>query len=97
MRDYTESDLIAETSSGQMQGFLDRGVPNWRGVPYARAEQRFRPPVPVKSASPSIANRWGTVSWQLPIQLGKTSYRVPLDNLVEDEDCLNEVFSATFT
>jgi para-nitrobenzyl esterase len=89
MRDYTESDLIVETSSGQMQGFLDRGMPNWRGVPYARAEQRFRPPAPVKSASPIIANRWGTVSWQLPIELGKTSYRVPMDNLVEDEDCLN--------
>src|SRR5215475_11917310 len=40
MRDYTESDLVVETSSGPAHGFLDRGVPNWRGVPYGRVEQR---------------------------------------------------------
>ncbi len=89
MRDYIESDLVVETSSGQVHGFLDRGVPNWRGLPYGRVERRFRPPVPVKPGGPIAADRWGEVSWQLPILLGKGLYRVPMDGLVENEDCLN--------
>jgi para-nitrobenzyl esterase len=88
MRGYTESDLIVETSSGRAHGFLDRGVPNWRGVPYGRVEQRFRPPVPAEPAGPITADRWGAVSWQLPIQVGKTWTLIPLD-IPENEDCLN--------
>jgi para-nitrobenzyl esterase len=88
MRGYSESDLIVETSSGRAHGFLDRGVPNWRGVPYGRVEQRFRPPVPAEPAGPINADRWGPVSWQLPIQLGKTWALIPLD-IPENEDCLD--------
>lgn len=89
MLNSVEGGLVVETSSGQIRGFLDRGVPNWRGVPYGHVERRFRPPEPVRPAGPLEANRWGAVSWQLPIQVGRSLYRVPLDELVENEDCLN--------
>jgi para-nitrobenzyl esterase len=87
--DLTEQDLVVGTTSGPVHGFLDRGVPNWRGVPYGRVERRFRPAVPVQPRGPIEATAWGPVSWQLPIQLGQGLYRVPLDGLVENEDCLN--------
>lgn len=89
MRDSTEKDLVVGTTSGPVRGFLDRGVPNWRGVPYARVERRFRPAVPVAPGEEIEATLWGPVSWQLPIQLGRGLYRVPMDDLVENEDCLN--------
>ncbi|BBA97274.1 putative TMC biosynthetic enzyme L1 [Actinacidiphila reveromycinica] len=88
MRDHTESDLTVQTTSGPAHGFLDRGTPNWRGVPYGRIERRFRPPVPAEPAGRITAHHWGPVSWQLPIQLGTTWALVPLDD-VEDEQCLN--------
>jgi len=34
---------VVSTASGQVQGFVRRGVSTWRGIPYARAE-RFLPP-----------------------------------------------------
>jgi para-nitrobenzyl esterase len=34
---------VVETASGQVQGFVHRGVSTWRGIPYARAD-RFMPP-----------------------------------------------------
>lgn len=34
---------VVTTSSGQVQGFVRRGVMTWRGIPYARAD-RFMPP-----------------------------------------------------
>ncbi|HEV2634161.1 MAG TPA: carboxylesterase family protein [Actinocrinis sp.] len=80
--------LTVETSSGRLHGFLDRGVPNWRGVPYGRIEQRFRPPVPAEPAGPVTADRWGPTSWQLPVQLGKIWAQIDL-GIAEDEDCLN--------
>jgi para-nitrobenzyl esterase len=88
MRDYTESDLVVETSSGPVHGFLDRGVPNWRGVPYGEIEHRFHPPVPVTRTDRISADRWGPVSWQLPMQLGKT-WTLIHEDAVESEDCLN--------
>ncbi|MDF3293691.1 carboxylesterase family protein [Streptomyces silvisoli] len=88
MRDLTDRDLVVETSSGSVQGFLDRGVPNWRGVPYGRVEQRFRPPVPVTPVEQVDARRWGPVCWQLPIMTGKTLSAV-FPDVAESEDCLN--------
>jgi hypothetical protein len=43
----------------------------------------------MEPGDPIEATAWGPVSWQLPIQLGRGLYRVPLDDLVENEDCLN--------
>jgi para-nitrobenzyl esterase len=88
MRDYADGDLVVETSSGQVQGFLDRGVPNWRGVPYGRIEQRFRPPVPVAPAGPINARAWGPIGWQLPPIAGM-SPSTGFPDAVESENCLN--------
>ncbi|MCD0452107.1 carboxylesterase family protein [Actinocorallia sp. API 0066] len=64
-------------------------MPHWRGVPYARVERRFRPAVPVAPGGPIEATAWGPVSWQLPIQVSRGLYHLPLNGLVENEDCLN--------
>ncbi|WP_239341925.1 carboxylesterase family protein [Frankia sp. CiP3] len=89
MLDSVDGGLMVEASSGQIRGFLDRGVPNWRGVLYGHIERPFRPPEPVRPAGPLEANRRGAVSWQLPTQVGRSLYRVPLDELVENEDRFN--------
>lgn len=89
MREFTEKGLVVGTTSGPVHGSLDRGVPNWRGVPYARVERRFRPAVPVEPGGPIEATAWGPVSWQLPIQVSRGLYHLPLGDLVENEDCLN--------
>lgn len=88
MRVRTDHELVVETSSGSVCGFLDRGVPNWRGVPYGRVEQRFRPPVPATPVERVDARHWGTVSWQLPIIPGATPATV-FPGVTESEDCLN--------
>lgn len=82
------SDLVVETSSGPVRGFFDRGVPNWRGVPYGHVERRFRPAVPARPAARVDATRWGPISWQVPIYAG-VSWQVVFDDSVEQEDCLN--------
>lgn len=82
------SDLVVETSSGPVHGLLDRGVPNWRGVPYGRLERRFRPAVPVQPADHVDATRWGSISWQVPIYSGM-SWQVVYPEAVEHEECLN--------
>ena len=80
--------LAVETTSGVVYGFVDRGVPNWRGVPYGRVEERFRPPHPVTPAERVDADRWGPVAWQVPIYAG-TSWSAVHSDAVEREDCLN--------
>ncbi|WP_333768469.1 carboxylesterase family protein [Streptomyces sp. IBSBF 2435] len=86
--ELTDDDLVVETSSGAMRGFLDRGVPNWRGMPYGRVEQRFRPPAPAVPVERIDARHWGPVSWQLPIIPGQTPSTVSPD-ATESENCLN--------
>ncbi|MFF4797266.1 carboxylesterase family protein [Streptomyces sp. NPDC001351] len=82
------NDLVVETTSGPVRGFLDRDVPNWRGVPYGRIERRFRPAVRAEPGSRVEATRWGPISWQVPIYSGM-SWQVVHDDAVEQEDCLN--------
>ncbi|GDY32003.1 carboxylesterase family protein [Gandjariella thermophila] len=82
------SGLVVETSSGPVRGFLDREVPNWRGVPYGRIERRFRPAVPAQRGDLVDATRWGPISWQVPIYSGM-SWQVVYPDAVEHEECLN--------
>jgi para-nitrobenzyl esterase len=82
------SDLDVETSSGPVRGFLDRAVPNWRGVPYGRIERRFRPAGAARPAGLVDATRWGPISWQVPIYSGM-SWQVVYPDAVEHEQCLN--------
>jgi para-nitrobenzyl esterase len=79
--------LVVETSAGRLAGFLDRGVPNWRGVPYGRVEARFRPASPASPADVQ-ATQFGPVSWQLPLGAG-ASWTVVDPGAVESEDCLS--------
>ncbi|ATL66176.1 carboxylesterase family protein [Nocardia terpenica] len=82
------SDLVVETSSGQVHGCLDRDVPNWRGVPYGRIEARFRPAVAVAPVERVDASVWGPVGWQVPMYAGMPPRFVHPD-AVENEQCLN--------
>jgi para-nitrobenzyl esterase len=82
------NDLVIETSSGPVRGFLDRDVPHWRGVPYGRIEHRFRPAVPATPGPPIEAAQWGPVAWQVPISAGN-SWKLVYEDAVEAEDCLN--------
>src|SRR3712207_1456564 len=34
---------VANTESGKIQGYVDNGIYNYRGVPYAEATERFKP------------------------------------------------------
>jgi para-nitrobenzyl esterase len=88
MPDADDRDLVVETSSGPVHGFRDRGVPNWRGVPYGRVEQRFKPAVPATAAGPVDGRHWGPVCWQLPIVPGMSPSSIFTD-AGESEDCLN--------
>ncbi|WP_051898914.1 carboxylesterase family protein [Sciscionella sediminilitoris] len=82
------NDLVVETASGQVHGRLDRGVPNWRGIPYGRIEERFRPAVAAPPAARVDATSWGPVSWQVPMYAWMPARFVHPD-AVEDEQCLN--------
>ncbi|MFJ9712701.1 carboxylesterase family protein [Streptomyces sp. NPDC101234] len=88
MGDRIDRDLVVETSSGTVRGFLDRGTPNWRGVPYGRVEQRFHPPVPALPGEPVDGRHWGPICWQLPIVAGRSPSSV-FPDAAESEDCLN--------
>jgi para-nitrobenzyl esterase len=89
-----DSDLVVETTSGRAQGFLDRGVAQWRGVPYGRIDERFRPASPCISAEPILATNWGPVSWRVPTTNEAVAATLPAD-AVESEQCLNlNVWSA---
>lgn len=84
-----DGDLVVETSSGRVRGFTDRGVPNWRGVPYGWIAQRFRPPFPAEYTDLVDARDWGPVSWQAPLT-AKRDKRPPLySDAVQSEQCLN--------
>ncbi|MGW4276221.1 carboxylesterase family protein [Streptomyces seoulensis] len=85
-----EEVLPIETTSGPVRGFLDRGVPNWRGIPYGRVPGRFRPAVPAVAEGPVDAVRWGPVSWQVPMSSASRQHWSPLHaDAVQHEDCLN--------
>lgn len=84
-----DDDLVIKTSSGRVCGFTDRGVPNWRGVPYGRVPERFRPPAPAGYTDLLDAREWGSVSWQAPLT-AKRDKRPPLyPDTVQSEQCLN--------
>ncbi|MDH6707215.1 para-nitrobenzyl esterase [Kitasatospora sp. MAA19] len=81
--------LAIETTSGPVRGFLDRGVPNWRGIPYGRIPGRFRPALPATAGDPVDADRWGPVSWQVPMSPTPQRWSPLYPDAVQHEDCLN--------
>jgi para-nitrobenzyl esterase len=83
-----DSDLVVETTSGRVRGLADRGVAQWRGVPYGRVDERFRPASPVVSAEPVLATQWGAVSWRVPVTSDPVASASAPDS-VESEQCLN--------
>lgn len=83
-----DSDLVVETTSGRVQGFVDRGVAQWRGVPYGRVDERFRPASPAISAEAIMATHWGAVSWRVPMTNDPVASALPADS-IESEQCLN--------
>ena len=81
--------LVAQSSSGALQGIEERGVAVFRGVPYAAAPTgalRFMPPEPVKAwTGVRDASRHGPIAPQLPT----TIVHVMGDVLSpQNEDCL---------
>ncbi|MER5539966.1 carboxylesterase family protein [Streptomyces mirabilis] len=84
-----ETALTVRTSSGEVHGFLDRGVPNWRGVPYGRIPERFRPPVALTPSGPIDASQWGPDSWQVPMSAKPGGWSPLYPDAVKSEECLN--------
>lgn len=84
-----DSTLVVGTSSGEVHGFLDRGVPNWRGIPYGRIPERFRSPVAATSSGPVDAREWGPVSWQVPMSATPGRWSPLYPDAVKSEECLN--------
>ncbi len=81
--------LVVRTSSGEVHGFLDRGVPNWRGVPYGRIPERFRTPVAATPSGPIDARQWGPDSWQVPMSTTPGRWTPLYPDAVKSEECLN--------
>jgi para-nitrobenzyl esterase len=81
-------ELVVDTTSGTAYGFFDRGVPNWRGIPYGHVPDRFCPPVPLRSTQRVDARAWGPVCWQVPVGPQKKWAPIYPDS-VESENCLN--------
>lgn len=85
----TDPALVVETTSGQARGLVDRGVLNWRGIPYGRVVERFRPAVPAQPEARIEATAWGAVSWQVPMSLDPRAWSHLLPGTTESEACLN--------
>ncbi|MFF1918047.1 carboxylesterase family protein [Streptomyces sp. NPDC058239] len=81
--------LAVETTSGTVRGFLDRGTPNWRGIPYGRVPGRFRPALPETAGGTIDAVRWGAVSWQVPMSVTPQRWSPLYPDAEQHEDCLN--------
>ncbi|MBU3068101.1 carboxylesterase family protein [Nocardia sp. NEAU-G5] len=83
--------FVIETTSGRVRGFFDRGVPNWRGIPYGSIPARFQParPATAASAEPIDTTRWGPVSWQVPMEVTPQRWSPLYPEAVQHEECLN--------
>ncbi|MFE2336735.1 carboxylesterase family protein [Streptomyces coelicoflavus] len=84
-----ESVLEVATTSGTVRGFLDRGTPNWRGIPYGRIPGRFRPALPSTASERLDTVRWGPVSWQVPMSVTPQRWSPLYPDAEQHEDCLN--------
>jgi para-nitrobenzyl esterase len=77
--------VIVDTSAGKVQGLAKRGVLQFRGVPYARAE-RFRAPEP---AEPWVGVRDATVFGPIaPQNSSPTEAMLGAQDRPSGEDCL---------
>jgi len=88
----SDPELVIDTSSGQAHGFMDRGVRNWRGIPYGQVVGRFRPAIPAPREAQVEATSWGAVNWQMPMwstSLDAVTLSHLLPGTAESEACLN--------
>jgi para-nitrobenzyl esterase len=77
--------VIVDTTSGKVQGLDKRGVQQYRGIPYARAE-RFRAPQPVEPwAGVRDATDFGLIAPQNP---SPTESLLGAQDRPSGEDCL---------
>ena len=77
--------MIVDTASGKVQGLEKRGVHQFRGIPYARAE-RFRPPGPVEPwAGVRDAVAFGPIA---PQNASTTEQLLGARERPSSEDCL---------
>jgi para-nitrobenzyl esterase len=77
--------VIVDTSAGKVQGLEKRGVLQYRGIPYARAE-RFRPPQPVEPwVGVREATGFGLIAPQNP---SPTEAMLGAQDRPSGEDCL---------
>ena len=84
-----EEKLIAKTTSGKIQGYFNRGVIKFKGIPYAAppvGNLRFKPPVPIEPWEGILdATKYGPVAPQPPSAL-ENMFSDPLPN--SEADCL---------
>ena len=77
--------MIVDTTAGKLQGLEKRGVQQFRGIPYARAE-RFRAPQPVEPwAGVRDATAFGPIAPQNP---SPTEAMLGAQDQPSAEDCL---------
>ncbi len=77
--------VIVDTSAGKVQGLEKRGVLQYRGIPYARAE-RFRAPQPIEPwAGVRDATEFGLIAPQNP---SPTEAMLGAQDRPSGEDCL---------
>jgi para-nitrobenzyl esterase len=91
----SSGEAVADTASGQVRGYIDRGVFTFKGVPYAASpglENRFKPPLPVapwKGVRNSLA--YGSVCPQRPNKgwaSEEYAFLFQWNDGRQDEDCL---------
>lgn len=79
---------VADTQTGQVQGFVHNGIYTYRGIPYATAE-RFQPPQPVENWDKTrLALMYGNICPQ-PAGNPLANFMFSGPHLDQSDDCLN--------
>jgi para-nitrobenzyl esterase len=85
-----EEKFIVETTNGKVQGYFNRGVIKFKGIPYASPpidNLRFKPPIPLKPWEGVLdATKYGPVAPQPPSAL-ENMFSDPLPS--SEADCLS--------
>ena len=84
-----EEKFVVETTKGKIQGYFNRGVIKFKGIPYAAppiGNLRFKPPVPVEPWEGILdATKYGPVAPQPPSNL-ENMFSDPLPS--SEAECL---------
>ncbi|MGM9580438.1 MAG: carboxylesterase/lipase family protein [Anaerovibrio sp.] len=78
------------TEAGKLQGYINRGIYTYHGVPYAEATERFTPAKPVKHWDGiRLAFDYGAISPQAESEFPNTTWEEPARRFKMDNNCQN--------